>query len=654
MNAWSLAWVAVLFVVAPISAEERWPVKRGPSPEPLPYRYQPGDLHQIPSEFLERDDGCIVYLADVRLIQVRPGEPGALGDWVHHRVIRCNRPAAFFQVGEFRDIRFDPDVESLTLNEAAVHKPDGSVLEVRPDQVRVRDVNTDFLKYRDTKMVIVSLSGLEAGDVIDVKWTVRRFRLTYEPGRLGGEVAFGRLSDPQEDDAPRDHYPVARQVVQLRLPRLPADPGLRFAVANGAAKYTAEEQGPDRLHTWEASNYLPPATPGPAGEEQRLTLHYSTSPSWDAFAPHLKNLLEDCWEGTPEIDRLVEEQTQGRATPEEKARALAEWVRDNVRYLSANHVYGPHPPARTLADRCGDCKDKCQLLAVMLRAAGIPVGQAFLSTWGRGQIPEDVPYFWGNHVILLVTIDGREHWVDPAAQRWDWDTLPPSDADRVCYVFDGERVSLRRTPRGAPTPAETPLPFWQKSGSGHFTPLVQTAPGAEPPLPIWLPLVLAGLPLLLLLSVALAREQTKEDRATLGGMAFVLALFVVAVLWGAFPENARQLAGVAAQSVADFVSRLGMGAACLGAVLVGLMLFGLTPPALPKTALWKRAAALMVLAAWWIGIAVLAWLYLGGVGKDRIVQIFVGLGSALGGVLLLLLSGLTLIIGALPAKRHAP
>src|SRR5262249_57793217 len=165
---------------------ERLPVKRGPSPEPSPYRYQPDDLRQIPSQILEGDDGCIVYMADVRLIQVWPDELGAVEDSVHHRVIRCNRPAAFPQVGEFRDIRFDPEAEALTLNEAAVHQHDGSVLEVRPDEVRVRDVNTDFLKYRDTKMVIVSFPGLEAGDVIDVKWTVRRFRLTYEPGELWG------------------------------------------------------------------------------------------------------------------------------------------------------------------------------------------------------------------------------------------------------------------------------------------------------------------------------------------------------------------------------------------------------------------------------------------------------------------------------------
>src|SRR5262249_3774720 len=232
--------------------------------------------------------------------------------------------------------------------------------------------------------------------------------------------------------------------------------------------------------------------------------------------------------------------------------------------------------------------------------------------------------------ILLVTLDGREHWVDPTAETEDWDSLPWGDADRVCYVFDGERVSLRRTPPEAP-PAGTP----------------PAATGAEPPLPVWLLLGLAALPLPLLFGVAVAQKPTKEDREALGSIAWVLPVFLGAVLCGAFPENARRIAGEAGQAVAGIVSFVGVGAACLGAVLVGFTLFGLTARALSKTALWKKTAAVFVLAAWFLGVALLAWFWLGGVGKDRAVQIFVGLGSALGGVLLLLFDVL-LLIAALP------
>jgi hypothetical protein len=355
MSRWTLAWVGILLVAAPLSAEEKWPVKRGPSREPTPYRYRREQLDNIPREFLEEADACIVYMADVRLLS---GPPHSQEEFVHHRVIRCNRAAAFPQVGEFRDIRYEPNNENLILNEAAVHKPDGRVLAVRPDQVRVRDLNTTFLKYSDRKMLIVSFPGLEAGDIVEAKWTVRRRRVDYQ--RVTGRIFFGRLSSPrfgeQEDDATRDSYPVARQVIRLGLPSKCRPIELRFAVTGGLAQHREEEQASYRLHIWESANYRPPANPGQDQDEQRLTLYYSSGyPSWQALAPDLRDWLEGRWKCTSEIKRLVEEQTQGRPSPEAKARALTEWARKNIRYLSAGHVGGPHTPARTLSDRYGNC-----------------------------------------------------------------------------------------------------------------------------------------------------------------------------------------------------------------------------------------------------------------------------------------------------------
>src|SRR5262249_2348157 len=146
-----------------------------------------------------------------------------------------------------------------------------------------RDVNTEFLDYSNYKMAVVSFPGLEAGDVVEVKWTVR----DKKPSsflHFGRRTAFGRLSEPdaldREADAPRNHFPVVRQVVQLRLPRTREDAPLRFAATGGALGHTVLEEESSHLHTWEAENYQPPAA-GPEGDERRLTLYYSTYSSWD-------------------------------------------------------------------------------------------------------------------------------------------------------------------------------------------------------------------------------------------------------------------------------------------------------------------------------------------------------------------------------------
>jgi tetratricopeptide (TPR) repeat protein len=69
-----------------------------------------------------------------------------------------------------------------------------------------------------------------------------------------------------------------------------------------------------------------------------------------------------------------------------------------------------------------------------------------LGTRGDGQVLEDVPSPWGTHAILLVTIDGKDHWVDTTVNLAGWDFLPHDDRDRNCYVFDDKGIRFLRTP----------------------------------------------------------------------------------------------------------------------------------------------------------------------------------------------------------------
>jgi ribosomal protein L7/L12 len=258
----------------------------------------------------------------------------------------------------------------------------------------------------------------------------------------------------------------------------------------------------------------------------------------------------------------------------------------------------------------------------MLREAGISVALAYLSTRGDGQIPEEVPWFWANHVILLVSINGREHWVDPTARMADWDRLPWCDRDRVCYVFDGERVIVRRTPQSA----EPPAALW-----------------TWPPWSVWLPLVLAAAPLPLLFAFALPRQQTREDRDELWNMPGCLVFLLVAVLCSAFPDGVSRIVG---STVAGVVSHPGVWAGWGGGFLVGLSMVSLTRAAIPKIASWKARAAVLLLVLWWVGVALLTWLNLWGVAKNQVIQIFVGFSSTIGGGFLLLVALREALIGA--------
>jgi tetratricopeptide (TPR) repeat protein len=425
------AFVLLLGFSSPSLAAGTWPVPRGPSHEPNPYRFDPAQIKRLPKAFLEDASACILYAGNINLVEA----DGTI-EIITHEVTRLNGRKGIEKLGEVRNIAYDPSYQKLTLNEACIHKQNGRTLAVEARHVQLRDVATDFQVYDPEKQLIISFPTLEVGDVIEVKWSVRG-RHPEHGGQFFTRYSFG---DPSA--------PVALDLFRVRLPK---DKPFHFATVGGQLDPEREESGDFRTYTWKAHNC--PRAPQDDNLPSRETLFRSVScstfASWDEVGRWKKRLRADCWECTPAVRQVVREVTKGLTSPEEKARALTHWMRRNVRYVSAGekHDYTPHPPAFVLANRYGDCKDTSQLLAVMLREAGIPVELATLGARDDGQVIESVPSPWGSHAILLATIDCKPHWIDTTSSLAGWDFLPRDDRDRLCYLVDAKGTTrLVRTP----------------------------------------------------------------------------------------------------------------------------------------------------------------------------------------------------------------
>src|SRR5262249_36237167 len=286
------------------------------------------------------------------------------------------------------------------------------------------------------KQVIISFPNLEVGDTIEVKWTTRGKNPEFA-GHFFNRYTFGD-----------DRYPVVRDELRVRLPKAKT---LKFATVNGKVEQRVKDVGNDRYYLWGASNCtpLPQDEYLPSKEELRLQLCLSTFPTWEEVGKWKEKLRANCWKCTPDIQKVVDDVTRGLKTPEEKARALTYWVRRRIRSLSVGavrHGYTPHLPADVLAWLFGDCKDQAQLLAVMLRAAGIHVSLVTLGVLDDGQVLQEVPSPWGTHAILLVPVNGRNHWIDTTVSNAAWDFLPRDDRGRTVYVTDEKGLRLLRTP----------------------------------------------------------------------------------------------------------------------------------------------------------------------------------------------------------------
>src|SRR5438105_1968258 len=113
---------------SPCAAE--WPVPRGPAHELAPYQFDSSQWKQVPKAFLEDASACILYSGTTCLV-----ESDGTVETITHEITRFNGRKGIEKLGEYRSISYDPAYQTLILNEACVHKPDGRVVPIEPRHV---------------------------------------------------------------------------------------------------------------------------------------------------------------------------------------------------------------------------------------------------------------------------------------------------------------------------------------------------------------------------------------------------------------------------------------------------------------------------------------------------------------------------------------
>src|SRR5262245_5427585 len=118
--------LAFLLPCADARADD-WPVSRGPSREPSPYKYDPAQWKNVSAEYLDDASACILYAGSTHLVEL----DGTV-EAITHDVSRLNSRKSIEKLGEYRAISFNPTFERLTLNEARVHKANGKTVDLTP------------------------------------------------------------------------------------------------------------------------------------------------------------------------------------------------------------------------------------------------------------------------------------------------------------------------------------------------------------------------------------------------------------------------------------------------------------------------------------------------------------------------------------------
>jgi transglutaminase-like putative cysteine protease len=334
------------------------------------------------------------------------------------------------------EITFYPDQQTLEVLEAWVDQPDGSRVQVGPENrfTRPSAASQEAPGFTSSLTTTIVYPQLRPGSR-----THSKYRLVQTTPPLLGFSAWSEaefedptLADRLEIDAPADFTLNWRSRGTVTVSDATAA-GRRHIVAEMAP---TEGQDPER-HAVDTSDFQP-------------IFLATTLPDLESVGAIYYRQSQGRADVTPEIARLAAT-IAGDRTGLDAARAIYDWVTVNIRYiavyLNPNDGWVPHAAGDVLANGYGDCKDHTVLMQALLAARGI-TGQAALIQWGNryADLPLGHPFEFNHAIVYLPDYDMYLNPTDPYARF-----------DSLESTLSGKRVVIA-TPTGrvARTPASTP------------------------------------------------------------------------------------------------------------------------------------------------------------------------------------------------------
>ncbi len=313
---------------------------------------------------------------------------------------------------------------------------EGDLTEILRARVHRKDGTTAFpVEEANDARPRIRWPELGAGDVVEVA-----FR-SWTAGPVGGrgDPPFYRLDYA---GALSTHPVVYNEVVV----ESPADRPIYVDVVNGKAD-RREDKDEGALHiarlVWDHPTNVPDEPLAPPLSEVIPTVALSTFKDWSAFRGWYGEAVRGFTEPDAQVRALAASLTKGKATTDEKLRALFDFVADDIRYV--NYVSGewwlPNRPQQLLARREGDCDDKALLLITLLKAVGIDAQEVMVQTRLTNEpsilrAPRAaIPLF--DHGIAFLPGPNGGTYLDATSPQSRLGPLPSMDARAVALRMNG-------------------------------------------------------------------------------------------------------------------------------------------------------------------------------------------------------------------------
>lgn len=257
---------------------------------------------------------------------------------------------------------------------------------------KTEDVFDGSYFYHDNKKISIDFPGTDPGTQISLSYR----EIIKNPKFMGS--AFLASYVPTLNSSYSITYPKNVTVI-VKM----------FNTENLEIEHTKNEKGKNITETWRVVDQDPYESVGGApslrhyaphiiariGEIQLKDSTVSVLPNLDGLYNWYYSLVKDVnAETDSSLKAITEEVIKDKEGKDEKARAIFNWVQDNIKYIAFEDGMGgfiPRPAAKVCRNRYGDCKDMSSIITDMLRYANIEGN----ITWvGSREIPytyTDVP-----------------------------------------------------------------------------------------------------------------------------------------------------------------------------------------------------------------------------------------------------------------------
>jgi len=216
-----------------------------------------------------------------------------------------------------------------------------------------------------------------------------------------------------------------------------------------------------RTFTWTREN-LPPITDEPymsALDDYRSGLRFQLQlyedrynyvnfqKTWPERGAVCQNWLDEYCNKDGDIRKLAEEITAGLTSPEEKSRAIYDYVTANYKSRKEYHNwYFMHDRMENLlTDKFGSPEGKNVLLCRLHKAAGMPAFPVLISRRSNGHFYPDFAYLpQFDYMIAFVQLGNDYEFLDASSKFAPYGVLPPDCLVEGGLLIDGENSQLVR------------------------------------------------------------------------------------------------------------------------------------------------------------------------------------------------------------------